>query len=119
MTINEERHLALFDPELAQTSYTKEDHETWAKLFCRQVAFLKNRVCPEFMEGLDRLGLGDGRVPNFRHLNEKLKVTGWSVIPATGALEEERFFEFLSRRNFPAICSLILIASSWPSRWRI
>ena len=42
------------------TSYSKTDHDVWDTLFKRQRELLPGRACREFMEGVERFGLGDG-----------------------------------------------------------
>jgi phenylalanine-4-hydroxylase len=83
--------------------YTPAEHALWDQLYRRQVKLLPGRVVPEFLAGLDRLGLGDGGVPNFEALSERLmKLTGWQVVAVPGLVPEDVFFEHLANRRFVA-----------------
>lgn len=84
-------------------NYTDEDHGTWQILYNRQRDLLKGRACSEFIENLDKLGIGDSKVPDFRRLSENLKaLTGWEVVAVPGLIPDLPFFKMLSERKFPA-----------------
>ena len=84
-------------------SYTDEDHGTWQILYNRQRGLLKGRACPEFLDNLDKLGIGDSKIPDFRRLSEALKdLTGWEVVAVPGLIPDLPFFKLLSERKFPA-----------------
>ena len=83
--------------------YTDTDHAMWRTLYERQAAMLKGRVCNEFLEGLDTLGMDKHRVPDFGALNERLmRATGWQIVAVPGLVPDEVFFEHLANRRFPA-----------------
>jgi phenylalanine-4-hydroxylase len=84
------------------TSYTRTDHEVWDTLFKRQRELLPGRACKEFMEGVERFGLGNGGIPKFAELNAVLgKATGWELVAVEGLLPDEVFFDHLANRRFP------------------
>ena len=84
------------------TSYSKTDHDVWDTLFKRQRELLPGRACREFMEGVERFGLGDGGIPKFSELNVVLgAATGWQVVAVEGLLPDEVFFDHLANRRFP------------------
>ena len=84
-------------------SYSASDHEVWNILYERQSALLPGYACPEFLEGLERFGLGDGGIPRFDHLNVVLgEATGWQIVAVEGLLPDEVFFDHLANRRFPA-----------------
>ncbi len=86
-------------------SYTALEHARWDRLVRRQSKLLKNRVCPEYLEGLDTLRLSRGGIPNFERLSERLdKCTGWTIAPVPDLVPEEVFFAHLARRSFPTAC---------------
>ncbi len=59
-------------------------------------------ACQEFLDGVDRFGLGDGGIPRFDDLNKVLgKATGWEVVGVEGLLPDEVFFDHLANRRFP------------------
>ena len=89
--------------EPKQTDYDSEDDAVWNDLFARQMDILPGRAASAFMEGLDRLDLGKGGVPEFGELSETLnKLTGWSVVPVPMLIPDHIFFWHLANRRFPA-----------------
>lgn len=83
-------------------SYSKTDHEVWDTLFRRQSELLPDYACQEFLDGLERFGMGDGGIPRFSDLNEVLgKATGWQIVAVEGLLPDEVFFDHLANRRFP------------------
>lgn len=89
--------------EPKQTDYTAEDDAIWNDLFARQMAVLPGHAASAFLEGLDKLDLGQGGVPEFGRLSEDLgKLTGWSVVPVPMLIPDHVFFWHLANRRFPA-----------------
>ena len=83
--------------------YSSEDHAIWGALFERQVRTLKGHVCPEYLEGLETLGIGPEGVPNFEIMNARLRRrTGWEVVAVPGLIPSRPFFQMLANRQFPA-----------------
>ena len=86
--------------EPKQTEYDSEDDAIWNDLFARQMEILPGRAASAFMEGLDRLDLGTGGVPDFGDLSEALdKLTGWSVVPVPMLIPDHIFFWHLANRR--------------------
>ncbi|MBB3226581.1 phenylalanine-4-hydroxylase [Luteibacter sp. Sphag1AF] len=84
------------------SSYSRTDHEVWDTLFKRQREMLPGYACKEFLEGVERFGLGDGGIPRFDDLNKVLRAaTGWEVVAVEGLLPDEVFFDHLAHRRFP------------------
>lgn len=84
-------------------NYGETDHETWRTLARRQREILKGRVADQFLEGLDRLGIGEEGIPDFRVMNQRLKAaTGWEVVAVPGLIPDLAFFRLLADRKFPA-----------------
>ena len=89
--------------EPQQTAYDGDDDAIWDDLFARQLDVLTGRAATAFMEGLEKLDLGAGGVPDFGDLSEKLgKLTGWSVVPVPMLIPDHVFFWHLANRRFPA-----------------
>ena len=84
-------------------AYTPVEHETWVKLYERQMNILPGRACDAFLRGLEALDLrGDG-IPDLTRLNKALEaLTGWTVICVPGLVPDDVFFEHLANRRFPA-----------------
>lgn len=83
--------------------YTAEDHATWDRLYKRQCDLLPGLAAPEFIDGLERLDLGRGGVPNFEAISDELeKLTGWRVVAVPCLVPDAIFFEHLANKRFPA-----------------
>ena len=83
--------------------YTALEHDTWRRLYARQSALLPGRACPEFLDGMTKLNLNDGGIPDFRELNEELRsLTGWEVVAVPDLVPDAAFFKLLAARRFPA-----------------
>lgn len=83
--------------------YTPEDHDIWRILFERQQTILKGHVCEEYLDGLAALGIDSAGVPNFDHMNARLRrLTGWEVVAVPGLIPSRPFFQMLANRQFPA-----------------
>lgn len=83
--------------------YSAEDHAIWGVLFERQQKTLKGRVCREYLDGLQTLGIGAEGVPNFERMNRSLRrATGWEVVAVPGLIPSRPFFQMLANRQFPA-----------------
>jgi phenylalanine-4-hydroxylase len=86
-------------------AYTGEEHDIWRTLFHRQERILQGRACPEFLDGLQGLGVAADGIPDFRRLNEILgRSTGWSIVAVPGLVPDAVFFEHLANRRFPSTC---------------
>jgi phenylalanine-4-hydroxylase len=84
------------------STYTSEDHATWATLFKRQQQILVGRACREFIDNQQRFGMTPDTIPKFDDLNAVLKkATGWTLIGVEGLLPELTFFDHLANRRFP------------------
>ncbi len=84
------------------SSYSKEDHATWATLFRRQRELLKGRASREFIANQERFGMSADAIPRYEELNAVLgKATGWQLVGVEGLLPELTFFDHLANRRFP------------------
>ena len=85
------------------SGYSQAEHDTWNRLFERQVKLLPERAAPEFMEGFELLRLPEPGIPDFRVLSKRLmSATGWQVVAVPGLVPEEIFFDHLAHRRFVA-----------------
>jgi phenylalanine-4-hydroxylase len=83
--------------------YTDDEHARWNELYTRQIKIWKGRVVPELYEGLDKLNLDTGGIPDLARLNPKLRaLTGWEVVQVPHLVPDEVFFDHLANRRFPA-----------------
>lgn len=83
-------------------TYSAIDHDTWARLFERQMGILPGRACREHLDALAGLRMSAGRIPKFSDINALLEpATGWIIIGVEGLLPELTFFDHLANRRFP------------------
>ena len=81
--------------------YTEADHDTYRRLYARQLQQLPGMACDEFIAAVRQLGAPD-RIPRFDEISERLlKATGWQVVGVPGLIPEEAFFALLAGRRFP------------------
>ena len=83
------------------TSYSGEDQAVWRLLVERQTALAERHACPEFLDGLRALGIGE-TIPDFDAVNARLEpMTGWRVIGVPGLIPDAAFYDHLAHRRFP------------------
>jgi phenylalanine-4-hydroxylase len=81
--------------------YSAADHDTYQRLYARQLAQVGRYACGEFVDAVKLLGAPD-RIPRFDDVNERLmKATGWQITAVPGLIPEEAFFALLAARKFP------------------
>jgi phenylalanine-4-hydroxylase len=86
-------------------AYGTAEHAIWRHLFERQGKLLQGRATPEFLDGIDRLGVAAEGIPDFRRLNEVLdRATGWRIVAVPGLVPDDIFFGHLANRRFPSTC---------------
>jgi phenylalanine-4-hydroxylase len=84
-------------------NYTAEDQDVWGILFRRQFENIKKVATKEFVDGIDKIHFTEKAIPNFEETNKYLKdLTGWQVAAVPGIVDDDKFFELLSNRIFPA-----------------
>lgn len=83
-------------------SFSAADHETWKRLFDRQTPLRTRQMIPNFLEGLNILGITNERIPDLEKVNQKLKsLTGWRAVYVKGLENAESFYSMLSKKEFP------------------
>lgn len=89
------------------SAYQVKDHAVWTTLYCRRFATLLTEAALPVLTGIEALGLGPGRIPNFRHLNRRLVPrTGWAVVPSEPFLPAAQYVRSLSRRRLPSAVTI-------------
>ena len=83
-------------------AYTPEEDAVWGELFERQMADLPGRIAPEYLEGVEALGLTPDRVPQVRDIDARLgQLTGAGVEGVPAIIPPSQFFGLLAQRRFP------------------
>lgn len=83
--------------------YTPTDHQTWNRLFSRQVDNLQDKASAEYLESLEKMSpvLHERAIPRFEEMNEFLKAeTGWQIEVVPGLIPVDDFFELLAQKKF-------------------
>ena len=81
--------------------YTAADHDTYRRLYARQLQQLPGLACDAFITAVQQLGTPE-RIPHFDAISERLlKATGWQIVGVPGLIPEEAFFALLVQRKFP------------------
>ena len=87
--------------EQAWAHYTAADHNTYRRLYTRQLQQLPGLACDEFIAAVQQLGTPEC-IPRFDEVSERLmKATGWQIVGVPGLIPEEAFFALLAARRFP------------------
>ncbi len=83
--------------------WTGDENKTWNTLIERQTEIVKTRACPEFLEGLEKIGFSRDRVPQHTEINRRLKdFSGWEVEVVPALIPAKEFFTLLANKRFPA-----------------
>lgn len=82
--------------------FSADDHAVWDLLYARQVALVRDRIVKPFRDGLERLDLGAGGIPDLEALSDRLEpLTGWRLVSVAGIVPDDAFFAMLRDRRFP------------------
>lgn len=82
-------------------NYSATDHDTYRRLYLRQVAQLPGLACEEFVAAVRHLGAPE-KIPRFEDISHRLlNATGWRLVGVPGLIPEEAFFALLAARKFP------------------
>jgi len=85
--------------------YTQQDHNTWNRLYTRQVEHLQGKAYSKYFDCLEELNscLNEQAIPDYEELNNKLmQKTAWSIHVVPGLISVDDFFDLLSQRKFSA-----------------
>jgi phenylalanine-4-hydroxylase len=82
-------------------AWTPGDELVWEKLYRRQMKTIDLVSYASFKKGLQLLEFDPHYIPSFDEINEKLlKLTGWTIYPAPGLIDNRYFFEQMLERKF-------------------
>ncbi|WP_127903076.1 phenylalanine 4-monooxygenase [Solirhodobacter olei] len=83
-------------------AYSAAEDTVWGALFDRQMDYLPGRVAPDYLAGVEALGLTRAHVPQVREIDARLAgLTGAGVEGVPAIIPPSRFFELLSQKKFP------------------
>lgn len=82
-------------------TYSDTDNQTWAILFNRQLDAVKQYAYSNFVPALKMLKLNSTHVPLLTVINQQLlPLTGWTLYPVPGLIENEYFFKQMQQQRF-------------------
>ena len=82
--------------------YSDEEHAMWQALLARQAQQTPNRACPEYLEGLKKLGLSPTHIPQLQDIDTVLQATtGWQTAAVPALISFGKFFKLLASKRFP------------------
>ena len=87
--------------------YSRENHETWRRLYSRIHPRWQRYANAHFLEGLHRLGLPADRIPKLSEINRFLSpLTGFRARAVSGYVPAFVFFDSLRGRSFPTTITI-------------
>ncbi|MBC8105909.1 MAG: phenylalanine 4-monooxygenase [Anaerolineae bacterium] len=87
--------------------YSKDNHETWRRLYSRMKPRWDKFANPRFMEGVNNLALDANNVPKLEDVNNFLcPLTGFRAKPVSGYVPAYIFFDCLRNREFPTTITI-------------
>jgi phenylalanine-4-hydroxylase len=87
--------------------YSRENQETWRRLYARLHPRWERYANEHFLEGLGRLGLPPDRIPRLAEINRFLSpLTGFQARAVSGYVPAFVFFDSLRRRAFPTTITI-------------
>jgi len=87
--------------------YSKENQETWRRLFARIQPKWDRYANPHFLHGVEALHLPHDRIPRLSEINQRLRpLTGFHAKAVSGYVPGFLFFDCLRRREFPTTITI-------------
>jgi len=82
--------------------YTEEENRIWRDVSSKLEDLHVKHACQLYLKAKRDLSITTERIPQMRHLSERLvKETKESLVPAEGALPYRTFYEYIAERGFP------------------
>mgnify|MGYP000315052238 CR=1 FL=1 len=100
--IKQQNYIAHIPDTNGCIDYPQTENDIWSELYARQLVNLPGRACPEYLHGLDKLGLPTSRIPQLPEIDEVLlQTTGWKTAAVPALISFGKFFELLANKSFP------------------
>jgi phenylalanine-4-hydroxylase len=84
-------------------AYSADAHAVWSEVLARNeqlVSSHAHRIHPVYIEGLRALQL-PSRIPRTDEINERLRGTGWKIVPVDGYLPATAYASLMAESIFP------------------
>jgi len=84
------------------SSYSKEDHDTWATLCKRQAELQQDKISTAYLDGFNQLQIDKTKIVRIEEVSKRLEsISGWTLVPVTGLLPTRDFFYLLINKKYP------------------
>lgn len=88
--------------EKGHIEWSDEENAIWHDLITRQLGFIQDKACDEYLKGLELIDLPTDRIPQLEEINSVLRrETGWEVSPVPALIGFGKFFSLLADKKFP------------------
>jgi len=95
-------YISKYPDAAGRFQYDAEEDAVWGQLFNRQLADLKGRICPQFLDGVNALKLEAGHVPQVAEIDARLQaLTGFGAEGVPAIIPPSQFFALLAAGKFP------------------
>jgi phenylalanine-4-hydroxylase len=82
--------------------YTEEETSIWREASSKLHELHVLHACQIYLEAKKNLAITSDRIPQMRHLSDRLRrETGMHLVPAEGSLPYRTFYECIAQRGFP------------------
>ena len=83
-------------------TYSEDDLRVWGTLFSRQVVALRRVMTPDYLHGIQALGLSADAVPQVKYIDARLnELTRAGVEGVPAIIPPSQFYALLAQRRFP------------------
>ena len=81
--------------------YTAKDHAVWRFIIRQFKSFLPKYAYRCYLDGLEKTGVLEDRIPKISDISQKLGKYGWKAIPVSGLIPPSVFMEFQALGYLP------------------
>lgn len=100
------------DP-IPDAPYTDEEHQVWRAIWQALQPAHQKHACAEYLSSLGRLSFAPDRIPQLRHVNQKVQaISGFRLEPVAGLVQPRVFLENLADGVF--LCTQYIRHHSTP-----
>jgi phenylalanine-4-hydroxylase len=91
-------HLQQYVVEQHYDRYTSQDHSVWRYIIRKNLSFLGKHAHPAYLDGLQKTGISEERIPDIIEMNQALQQIGWSAVVVNGFIPPAAFMEFQANK---------------------
>lgn len=88
------KHLSALIVDQNYENYTWQDHAVWRFVMRQNLAYLKEKAHPAYLDGLKKTGIGIDKIPSIDEMNTILEKIGWAAVTVDGFIPPAAFMEF-------------------------